>query len=70
MVFASNISDPKDRLTLERFCAERGIRDPDTGVPIQLETFTEYGLTFKARILPHLIATIKDFIENETPSRK
>ena len=52
--FASNISDPKDRLTLERFCAERGIRYADTGVPVQLETFTEYGLTFKELILPQL----------------
>ena len=52
--FASNISDPEDRLTLGKFCAERGIEYGDKGVPIRLDTFTEYGLAFKERIVPQL----------------
>jgi thioredoxin reductase len=52
--FASNISDPKGQFTLERFCAERGIPYADTGIPVRLETFTEYGLAFKDRVVPEL----------------
>ncbi len=52
--FASNISDPDGQFTLGRFCAERKIPYADTGIPVRLDTFTEYGLTFKERILPEL----------------
>ena len=52
--FASNISDPKGQFTLERFCAERGIPYADTGIPVGLETFTEYGLAFRDRVVPEL----------------
>jgi thioredoxin reductase len=52
--FASNISDPDGQLTLERFCQERSIPYGHTGIPVRLETFTEYGLTFRDRLLPEL----------------
>jgi thioredoxin reductase len=52
--FASNISDPSGRLTLEAFCAEQGIPYSATGIPVRLDTFAEYGLAFKERILPDL----------------
>jgi thioredoxin reductase len=52
--FASNISDPEDAYTLEKFCAERGIEYGHAGVPVHLDTFTEYGLAFKERIVPSL----------------
>lgn len=52
--FASNISDPKGELTLGKFCAERGIPYADTGIPVALDTFTEYGLAFRERMLPEL----------------
>ncbi len=52
--FASNIYDPKNQFTLEKFCAERGIPYSDTGIPVQLETFCEYGLAFKQRVVPEL----------------
>ncbi len=52
--FASNISDPRGDLTLEKFCAERGIQYADTGIPVRLETFTDYGLAFQARMVPEL----------------
>jgi Pyridine nucleotide-disulphide oxidoreductase len=52
--FASNISDPAGKLTLEKFCAERGIEYGHTTIPVKLETFIAYGLEFKNRILPDL----------------
>jgi len=51
--FASNISDPGHQLTLEKFCAERGIEYAQ-GVPVRLDTFTEYGLAFRDRMVPEL----------------
>ncbi|MFZ0536532.1 MAG: NAD(P)-binding domain-containing protein [Candidatus Sulfotelmatobacter sp.] len=52
--FASNISDPEDRFTLGKFCAEQGIEYSDTGIPVHLDTFTRYGLAFKERMVPEL----------------
>ncbi len=52
--FASNISHPDGQLTLKKFCAERGIEYSDTMIPIRLDTFTSYGLTFKERMVPEL----------------
>src|ERR1700689_2647903 len=60
--FASNLSDPDSELTLEKFCAERGIPYAHTGIPVQLDTFTAYGLAFQERMVPNLenkmVATI------------
>jgi thioredoxin reductase len=50
--FASNIYDPDSAFTLGQFCAERGIRYADAGLPVTLETFVGYGLAFKERMLP------------------
>jgi thioredoxin reductase len=52
--FASNLSDPDGRHTLERFCAEEGIEYGRQGVPISLETFSRYGLWFQQRAVPTL----------------
>ena len=52
--FASNLSDPEGRLTLAKFCRERGIEYGDTVIPVRLDTFTEYGLTFANRMVPEL----------------
>lgn len=52
--FASNIYDPRNQFTLQKFCAERGIPYSDTGLPVQLETFCDYGLAFKQRMVPEL----------------
>ncbi|HSZ01576.1 MAG TPA: NAD(P)-binding domain-containing protein [Terriglobales bacterium] len=52
--FASNIYDPENAFTLERFCAERGIEYADAGVPVRLETFSAYGLAFRNRMVPEL----------------
>jgi thioredoxin reductase len=61
--FASNIYDPEDAFTLEKFCAERGIEYADTGVPVKLDTFTSYGLAFRDRMVPELEERIVSNIE-------
>ena len=52
--FASDIYDPEKAFTLRQFCAERGIRYADTGVPVEIDTFTAYGLAFRDRMVPEL----------------
>ncbi len=52
--FASNLYDPEKEFTLAQFCAERGIKYADTGVPVRLETFNAYGLAFRDRMVPEL----------------
>jgi thioredoxin reductase len=50
----SNLYDPDGELTLSRFCAERGLPYQDTGFPIPLSTFIEYGIAFQQRFVPML----------------
>jgi thioredoxin reductase len=52
--FASTICDPEAQLTLEKFCAERGITYAAMGIPVKLETFCQYGLTFREQLVPAL----------------
>jgi cation diffusion facilitator CzcD-associated flavoprotein CzcO len=49
--FASNIYDPSGSLTLKQYCAERAIEYADMGIPVRLDTFTDYGLAFKERMV-------------------
>ena len=52
--FASNIYDPENKFTLQKFCAEQGIEYAHLGIPVRLETFSAYGMAFKQRVLPEL----------------
>jgi len=52
--FASNIYDPDEDFTLQRFCAERTIQYSDSEIPVSLDTFTSYGLAFGERMVPEL----------------
>src|SRR5215470_3657544 len=52
--FASNIDDPDDHFTLERFCGEHGIAYANLGLPVRLDTFSAYGLAFQKKIVPQL----------------
>src|SRR5215472_5839663 len=52
--FASNISDPAGKLTLQKFCDERRIQYGHTVIPVRLDTFTAYGLEFRDRMVPEL----------------
>ena len=55
--FASNLSDPQRLLTLRRYCAENDLEYGDLGVPVRLDTFTDYGLAFQKRFVPELEET-------------
>ena len=52
--FASNLSDPAGELTLEKFCESRGLPYDHTRIPVQLQTFIDYGQAFQKRFLPKL----------------
>jgi cation diffusion facilitator CzcD-associated flavoprotein CzcO len=52
--FASNIYTPDGTLTVQDFCAERGIPYHHTEIPVSLDTFSQYGVTFRNRLLPEL----------------
>ncbi len=52
--FASDLYDPERKFTLKSFCAERGIEYGDTGLPVRLDTFVEYGMAFKEHVVPQL----------------
>lgn len=52
--FASNLYDPDGALTLQRYCADRGLRYEPVGYPIPVETFIDYGLEFQKRLVPSL----------------
>jgi thioredoxin reductase len=52
--FASNIYDPDAKFTLKHYCFERGIDYADLGIPVRLNTFSDYGLAFRDRMVPEL----------------
>jgi len=52
--FASSLYDPQSKLTLGKFCEERGIPYQDLGLPVALETFCSYGLEFQRRFVPNI----------------
>src|ERR1700723_369408 len=52
--FESNIYDPESEFTLKQLCAEQGINYSDPGIPVRLDTFSAYGLSFRDRLLPEL----------------
>lgn len=52
--FASNLYDPEAKFTLKQFCEERGIVYADMGTPVKLDTFSDYGRNFSARMVPGL----------------
>lgn len=60
---ASSLYDPHGRYPLRQFCADRGLAYADFGRPVPLESFTQYGLEFQKRFVPHLdqrlVATVK-----------
>ncbi len=61
--FASNIFDPENAYTLKQFCAERGIKYADTGVPVSLDTFNAYGIAFSERMVPELEKKQVEWVE-------
>lgn len=52
--FASNLWHPDGIFTLKDYCAERRLPYRDSGLPIPLRTFVDYGSAFQRRFVPNL----------------
>jgi FAD-dependent urate hydroxylase len=52
--FASHLSDPERRYTLERFCAARGRAYARTGVPLAIADFVDYADWFQRQAAPEI----------------
>lgn len=52
--FASCLYEPSGTFSLKAYCNEAGLPFGDTGVPVPLQTFVEYGLAFQKRYVPGL----------------
>ena len=52
--FASNLWDPHNALTLKAYCAQQGLPYQDSGLPVPLQTFCDYGRAFQQRFAPTL----------------
>src|SRR3954447_14525756 len=52
--FASNLWDPDGAFTLRDYCRETGIPYKDSGLPVPLDTFCDYGVSFQKRFVPTL----------------
>src|SRR5215213_6602944 len=50
--FASSLGDPRGEHTLRRYCDARQNLYGDSGVPISLQTFLDYGRAFAADLVP------------------
>jgi cation diffusion facilitator CzcD-associated flavoprotein CzcO len=66
--FASSLSDPADSLTLEAYCAQRGIAYDHVKIPVALDTFISYGLAFQKSFVPDLVEQLVRKIEQEGSS--
>jgi len=51
---SSDLADPFDELTLKRFCAATGRPHHDSRLPIPLDTFVAYGMSFQEQFVPRL----------------
>ncbi len=52
--FACDLYDPDRRFTFKHYCHVNGIKYEDRGLPVDLETFTSYGLAFQRRFVPDI----------------
>jgi thioredoxin reductase len=52
--FASNLYDAEGSYTLKQFCAKEELSYHNTALPVSLETFIKYGLSFQKRFAPDL----------------
>lgn len=52
--FASSLDDADSTFTLEQYCKEKGLPYAHVGLPVPLETFTQYGSEFQKRFVPNL----------------
>jgi cation diffusion facilitator CzcD-associated flavoprotein CzcO len=52
--FASNLYDPNDAFTLERFCVSNSLPYDDWAILVGLKTFCDYGLAFQKSFVPNV----------------
>jgi len=52
--WSSDLSDPQGKLTLGKYCAEKGVAYDHTRVPVNVETFVAYGEEFQRRFVPNV----------------
>ncbi len=52
--FASTLYDPAGKYPIARFCEENAIPYADVDLPVQRQTFADYGLEFAKRYVPML----------------
>ena len=52
--FASSLSDPALTFPIRQYCAEQKIAYDDTQIPVALDTFVAYGMSFQERFAPEL----------------
>ena len=52
--FASSLADPGENYTLEHYSRETGQEYRHLGLPVPLDTFVNYGLTFQQKLVPYL----------------
>jgi len=50
--WSSSLYDPQGELTLETFCAKRGLPYHASDIPVPLETFIAYGEAFQRQFVP------------------
>ena len=52
--FASSLWHPDNAFTMRDYCAEKGLPYKDSGLPVPLRTFSDYGVEFQKRFVPML----------------
>src|SRR5579872_3254067 len=50
--FASGLYEPDGDFTLSQYCQDRGLGYADTGRPVEIDTFINYGIAFQTRFAP------------------
>jgi len=52
--FASSLSEPTGEFTIGKYCAQHGIEYDDLKIPVNLDTFIDYGIAFQRAYVPDL----------------
>lgn len=60
---ASNLSHPSASCTLEKYCTDQGLPYADSGAPIPVAVFTDYGLRFQKQFISNIEDTLVTRIE-------
>jgi thioredoxin reductase len=61
--FASNLYDANGEFTLGRYCREHAIDYSDDRIPVRLDTFVDYGIAFKNRLVPNVDETLVETVQ-------